>query len=68
MPEEPEKGAQVIDLMEALRASLEKKPKPKPAAAAQEKPAEERKAAAARKPPKRAQQGAEAPARRAARK
>src|SRR5574339_533093 len=26
MPDEPEKGAQVIDLMEALRASLEKKP------------------------------------------
>jgi DNA end-binding protein Ku len=68
MPEEPEKGAQVIDLMEALRASLEKKPRPRPSAP-QEKPAEERKAAAARKPPKRAQQGAEGqPARRAARK
>jgi DNA end-binding protein Ku len=26
LAEEPEKGAQVIDLMEALRASLEKKP------------------------------------------
>ncbi|HEX5612267.1 MAG TPA: Ku protein [Burkholderiales bacterium] len=77
MPEAPEQGAQVIDLMEALRASLEKKPKPgevlrKPAEerkpAAQEKPAEERRVAAARKPPKRAQQSAEAPARRAARK
>jgi non-homologous end joining protein Ku len=26
MTEQPEQGAQVIDLMEALRASLEKKP------------------------------------------
>jgi DNA end-binding protein Ku len=35
MPEQPETGAQVIDLMEALRASLEKKPakKAQPAAA-----------------------------------
>jgi DNA end-binding protein Ku len=66
MPEAPEQGAQVIDLMEALRASLERKPKPKPAV--EEKPAEERRVAAARKPPKRAQQPAEAPARRAARK
>jgi DNA end-binding protein Ku len=40
MAEEPEKGAQVIDLMEALRASLEKKPA-KPAA----KPAAAKKAA-----------------------
>ena len=35
MAEAPEQGAQVIDLMEALRASLEKKP----AKAAAEKPA-----------------------------
>jgi DNA end-binding protein Ku len=47
-------GAQVIDLMEALRASLERKPKAKDALA----PA---KASDARKPPKRAQV-AEAPA------
>jgi DNA end-binding protein Ku len=40
MAQEPEKGAQVIDLMEALRASLEKKPA-KPAA----KPAAAKKAA-----------------------
>ncbi len=51
----PEGGAQVIDLMEALRASLEKK-QPAPA-----KPAE------ARKPAKRAQP-AEAPARKSAKK
>jgi len=43
-------GAQVIDLMEALRASLEKKP------AARAKASEPAPAAAARKPPKRAQQ------------
>jgi DNA end-binding protein Ku len=39
--EEPEKGAQVIDLMEALRASLEKKPAkqaPKPAQATKPAP------------------------------
>ncbi len=51
----PEGGAQVIDLMEALRASLEKK-QPAPA-----KPAE------ARKPAKRAQP-AQAPARKSAKK
>ena len=45
MTEAPEGGAQVIDLMEALRASLEKKAP----ARAREAPAE------ARKPPKRAQ-------------
>jgi DNA end-binding protein Ku len=45
MVEAPEPGAQVIDLMEALRASLEKKPaKRAPAAAQPAKPA--RKAAA----------------------
>ena len=62
MPEAPEPGAQVIDLMEALRASLDKKPKteaPKPAGAS--------KTAETRKPAKRAQQ-AEPAARRAARK
>ncbi len=51
----PEGGAQVIDLMEALRASLEKK-QPAPA-----------KAAEARKPAKRAQP-AQAPARKSAKK
>lgn len=50
----PEGGAQVIDLMEALRASLEKKT-PRPAKAAVKEPAAEE----ARKPPKRAQQVAE---------
>jgi DNA end-binding protein Ku len=55
MAEEPETGAQVIDLMEALRASLEKKP----AAPASDKGARGQapaKAAAGetRKPPKRA--------------
>jgi DNA end-binding protein Ku len=51
MSEAPQPGAQVIDLMEALRASLEKKP----AAKAREPRAE------ARKPPKRAQQAEAAP-------
>ena len=46
LAEEPETGAQVIDLMAALRASLEKKP-----AAPAKAPAE----GAGRKPPKRAQ-------------
>ena len=50
MAEEPETGAQVIDLMEALRASLEKKPAA-PAAKAKAPAA----AAETRKPPKRAQ-------------
>ena len=41
MAEAPEGGAQVIDLMEALRASLEKKPEPRkpPKRAAQAAPA-----------------------------
>jgi DNA end-binding protein Ku len=41
MTEAPEGGAQVIDLMEALRASLEKKPEPRkpPKRAAQPAPA-----------------------------
>jgi DNA end-binding protein Ku len=54
LAEEPERGgAQVIDLMSALRASLEKGPKPrKPAQPAAEAAASA--PAAARKPPKRA--------------
>ena len=63
MVEAPEGGAQVIDLMEALRASLERKPAAKgarAAVAAAPEPAE------GRKPPKRAQpvETAEAPAAR----
>ena len=38
MAEAPEQGAQVIDLMEALRASLEKKPAKRPEAAQPAKP------------------------------
>jgi DNA end-binding protein Ku len=57
---EPEAGgAQVIDLMEALRASLEKK-SPKASEKTEAK-------SEARKPPKRAQQSV-APARKTARK
>ena len=61
LAEAPEGGAQVIDLMEALRASLERKAparaKPPRLAAVASEPA-----AAERKPPKRAQQSeAEAP-------
>ena len=63
MPEAPEPTAQVIDLMEALRASLDRKPKAEGA----RKPAEAKKPAEARKPPRRAQQ-AEPAARKAARK
>jgi len=58
MAEAPEGGAEVIDLMEALRASLEKKKTPAPAKTAEADP---------RKAPKRAQQ-AEAAPRKAARK
>jgi DNA end-binding protein Ku len=58
LAEPEEKGAQVIDLMDALRASLERKaPAAKPAAAI-----EEAKPAPARKPAKRAQQAEAAPA------
>ena len=39
MTEAPEPGAQVIDLMEALRASLEKKPAKRAPAAQPAKPA-----------------------------
>ena len=64
MPEAPEPTAQVIDLMEALRASLDKKK----AAAPGKKPAEaQKKPVEARKPAKRAQH-AEPAARKAARK
>ncbi|HXZ48332.1 MAG TPA: Ku protein [Usitatibacter sp.] len=60
MAEAPEGGAQVIDLMEALRASLERKPsKPARAAAATAAPEP---AAEGRKPPRRAQAPAEEPA------
>jgi DNA end-binding protein Ku len=58
MVDAPEGGAQVIDLMEALRASLEKKAVPPAPGAPQ---------AEARKPPKRAQP-AETAARKAAKK
>lgn len=53
MSEAPEGGAQVIDLMEALRASLERKPAGKAARAQAAAPAPA--AEGARKPPKRAQ-------------
>ncbi|HMH17030.1 MAG TPA: Ku protein [Burkholderiales bacterium] len=56
MSEEPQGGAQVIDLMEALRASLDRKPVPAKAAEAE-----------TRKPPKRALQSVPA-ARKAAKK
>ena len=58
MAEEPQEGAQVIDLMEALRASLDKKKTPAPAKASE---------AETRKAPKRAQQP-EPAARKAAKK
>jgi len=58
MAEEPQGGAEVIDLMEALRASLDKKKTPAPAKAPD---------AEARKAPKRAQQP-EPVARKAAKK
>lgn len=54
LSEAPEAGAQVIDLMEALRASLERKPAKQPAAGKQVA------AKAERKPPKRATAAAEA--------
>jgi DNA end-binding protein Ku len=62
MAEAPEGGAEVIDLMQALRASLEKKKAPAPAKAAERAVEPE-----ARKAPKRAQQAEPAP-RKAARK
>jgi DNA end-binding protein Ku len=63
LAEAPEGGGQVIDLMEALRASLEKRAAPTKAAAAPQAEAP----AAARKPPKRAPQ-AEPAARKTAKK
>lgn len=65
--EVPEGGAQVIDLMEALRASLETRAAPAtPARAAAAAPAEAQ--PAARKPPKRAPQADDSAARKSARK
>jgi DNA end-binding protein Ku len=61
MAEEPEGGAQVIDLMEALRASLERK------APAKAQTPQARPEAEARKPPKRAQE-TESSAKKAAKK
>ncbi|MCG6873969.1 MAG: Ku protein [Betaproteobacteria bacterium] len=63
MAEAPEGGAQVIDLMEALRASLEKRAAPAKAAPAAQAEAQ----SASRKPPKRAPQ-ADTGARKSARK
>jgi DNA end-binding protein Ku len=62
MAEAPEGGAEVIDLMEALRASLEKKKAPAPAKAAERSVEPEE-----RKAPRRAQQAEPAP-RKAAKK
>jgi DNA end-binding protein Ku len=59
MPEEPEGVGQVIDLMEALRASLEKRSAPASAPQAQ---------AETRKPPKRAAEVSQPAAKKAARK
>ena len=63
MAEAPEGGGQVIDLMEALRASLEKRAGPAQAAPASQAEAQP----ASRKPPKRAAQ-ADTGARKSARK
>jgi DNA end-binding protein Ku len=63
MLEEPETGGQVIDLMEALRASMEKKAPAK----AREPQAPAQPQAAARKPPKRAEDTA-SPAKKSAKK
>jgi DNA end-binding protein Ku len=64
--EEPEGGAQIIDLMEALRASLEKRGGKERAAA----PAAGKATKAARKPAKKAEAPAEAeaPKRKAAKR
>ena len=61
MPEAPEPSAQVIDLMEALRASLGKQAPARSAAEREAEPAGL--TTAARKPPKRAQASDSAPAR-----
>jgi DNA end-binding protein Ku len=63
--EAPEGGAQVIDLMEALRASLEKKAPARAKPAAEQKPAEQPQAEG-RKAAKRAETPAAAPARKRA--
>ena len=60
MTEEPEVGAQVIDLMEALRASLSKKPAG-PAAPKAKAPAAAATGTESRKPPKRAAAAEPAP-------
>jgi DNA end-binding protein Ku len=49
LAEEPQPGAQVIDLMEALRASLDKKPAKRAAAAAPSQPAKPAKKSAGKK-------------------
>jgi DNA end-binding protein Ku len=49
LAEAPEPGGQVIDLMEALRASLEKKPAKRAPAAAPAQPAKPARKAAAKK-------------------
>jgi DNA end-binding protein Ku len=49
MAEAPQPGAQVIDLMEALRASLEKKPAKRPAAAPAAQPAKPARKSAGKK-------------------
>jgi DNA end-binding protein Ku len=64
MSEAPEPGAQVIDLMEALRASLEKKPAAKPREA---RPEAREEKPETRKPPRRAQ-AAEPASKKAARR
>jgi DNA end-binding protein Ku len=64
MSEAPQPGAQVIDLMEALRASLEKKP---PAKAREARPDTREARPETRKPPKRVA-SAEAPSKKAARR
>ncbi|MGH8631357.1 MAG: Ku protein, partial [Burkholderiales bacterium] len=64
MAEAPEGGAQVVDLMEALRASLARKA----AAPAKAREPQAETGTASRKPPKRAQQAEAAPARKSAKK
>jgi DNA end-binding protein Ku len=67
MAEEPAGGGQVIDLMEALRASLDRKAPARTKAAPAEPQPRAQATAQARKPPKRAQ-GADAPAKKSAKK
>jgi len=49
LADEPQPGAQVIDLMEALRASLDKKPAKRAAPAAASQPAKPTKKSAGKK-------------------